>query len=835
MHEESNIVELVIGIISLLLIAATVLALTKRLKLPFSVMLVLVGMGVAWLSKFNEGAQLLIEEMEISPSLILYVFLPTLIFESAYNLDARQLRQNLRPILTLAIPGLLLSNCIIGLLVVFASEVPLPAALLLGAILSATDPVAVIALFKKLGAPSRLTVLVEGESLFNDATSIVLSKIMIAIVLAGSFTTANLVSGVETFIVVFFGGLVVGWLLGLLTGYVLGKVQSDHDIEITLTTILAYVSFIFAEEILHVSGVMATVAAGLTLGGWGRIRISPSVRSYLDHYWEYLVFVATALIFLMVGLKVEFMAMWEHVDMLAVVILAMLFSRAVVIYGLMPLLSRIPGSEPVSKGYQTVMYWGGLRGAIALAIVLSLPAFEEREMSIVLVMGAVIFTLLAQGLSMDMLVKKLGLDRPPLADRLALLEGKLAGQRMALRRIPELREGGLYSRPIAEKLQQICEDEINEVKNALENLRNSELDQNQESILLYLRTFAEERALYSDMFNKGHLSESALRQLLSMLVLHIDAVRSSGTYQPIESHSLRGRRLQISLFRFLQKIPGLSTEVEGLRLASISQAYELAWGHYQGSTRVLEYLQEHAHREVTSSVVLRDVRSQYLKKREAARQEIDEVAEQFPEFVHTMQERLGRRMILLSEEETVEEHENRGLISASVAEQMKEHITHRMWELRGQEVDTLRVGPEELLRKVPFFKDIPEKEFEAIAKRMQSRSIGGKENIIRQGETGAALFLIARGVVRVSREDKGESRDLGTLMAGDFFGEMALLHAEPRTATVRTVTPCALYELHRNDLNATIESHPSIRQALEESDRQRKAAQTQPGFPAKPS
>ena len=482
MHEESNIVELVIGIISLLLIAATVLALTKRLKLPFSVMLVLVGMGVAWLSKFNEGAQLLIEEMEISPSLILYVFLPTLIFESAYNLDARQLRQNLRPILTLAIPGLLLSNCIIGLLVVFASEVPLPAALLLGAILSATDPVAVIALFKKLGAPSRLTVLVEGESLFNDATSIVLSKIMIAIVLAGSFTTANLVSGVETFIVVFFGGLVVGWLLGLLTGYVLGKVQSDHDIEITLTTILAYVSFIFAEEILHVSGVMATVAAGLTLGGWGRIRISPSVRSYLDHYWEYLVFVATALIFLMVGLKVEFMAMWEHVDMLAVVILAMLFSRAVVIYGLMPLLSRIPGSEPVSKGYQTVMYWGGLRGAIALAIVLSLPAFEEREMFIVLVMGAVIFTLLAQGLSMDMLVKKLGLDRPPLADRLALLEGKLAGQRMALRRIPELREGGLYSRPIAEKLQQICEDEINEVKNALENLRNSELDATANSI-----------------------------------------------------------------------------------------------------------------------------------------------------------------------------------------------------------------------------------------------------------------------------------------------------------------------------------------------------------------
>ena len=787
MHEESKIVELVIGIISLLLIAAAVLALTKRLKLPFSVVLVLAGMGIAWMSKFHEGAHLLIEELEISPALIFYVFLPTLIFESAYNLDARQLRQNLRPILTLAIPGLLLSTCIIGLLVVFASDVPLPAALLLGAILSATDPVAVIALFKKLGAPSRLTVLVEGESLFNDATSIVLSKIMIGIVLAGTMTSATVIHGIGEFFLVFFGGLVVGLLLGLLTGYVLGKVESDHDIEITLTTILAYVSFIFAEEILHVSGVMATVAAGITLGGWGRIRISPSVRSYLEHYWEYLVFVATALIFLMVGLRVEISALWEHREMLAVIILAMLISRAVVIYGLMPMLRRIPNEEPVSIGYQTVMYWGGLRGAIALAIVLSLQPFPERQMFIVLVMGAVIFTLLAQGLSMDMLVKKLGLDRPPLANRLALLEGKLAGQRMALRRIPELREGGLYSEPIAGKLQQICENEIDEVRNALENLRNSELDQNQELILLYLRTFAEERALYSDMFNKGHLSESALRQLLSMLVLQIDTVRTSGTYQPIESHNLRGKRLQISFFRFLQKIPGLSSEVEGLRLASISQAYEQAWGHYQGSTRVLEYLQEHAHREVTSSVVLRDVRSQYLNKREAARHEIDEVAEQFPEFVHTMQERLGRRMILLSEEETVGEHEDRGLISTSVAEQMKERITHKLRELRGQEVDTLRVGPEELLRKVPFFQDIPEEEFEAIANRMKSRSMGGKEIIISQGDPGAALFLIARGVVRVSREDKGESRDLGTLMAGDFFGEMALLHAEPRTATVRTL------------------------------------------------
>ncbi len=827
MHQESNIVELVIGIISLLLIAAMVLAITKRLKLPFSVLLVLVGMGLAWLSRFYPAAHQLIEELELSPSLILYVFLPTLIFESAYNLDFRQLRQNLRPILTLAIPGLLLSTLIIGLLVVFASDVPLPAALLLGAILSATDPVAVIALFKRLGAPSRLNVLVEGESLFNDATSIVLSKIMVGIVLAGSVTSATLVTGVGKFFLVFFGGLVVGWLLGLLTGYVLGKVESDHDIEITLTTILAYVSFILAEEFLHVSGVMATVAAGLTLGGWGRIRISQSVRSYLEHYWEYLVFVATALIFLMVGLRVELQDLWENIDMLAVVIFAMLISRALVIYGLMPLLARIPGSEPVSGGYQTVMYWGGLRGAIALAIVLSLPHFEQAELFIVLVMGAVIFTLLVQGLTMDVLVKKLGLDRPPLADRLALLEGKLAGKKMALQRIPELCDGGLYSGPIAEQLQKVCEEDIKGVREALENLRQSELDRNQELILLFLHTFAEEKTLYLNMFHKGHLSERSLRQLLLILVRQIDAVRTSGTYLPIQAYSSRGQRLQIAFFRLLQKIPGFSTMVEGLQLTSISEAFEQAWGHYQGSSRVLDYLEEHEHQEVTSSEIIQQVRGQYQKKREAARREIDEVAEQFPEFVHTMQERLGRRLILLSEEEAVEEHEEHGLIAPSVAEQMKENIAHKLRDLRGQEVDTLRVGPEELLRKVPFFEEIPAEEFGDIAERMKSHTYGGRESIIRQGDPGASLFLIARGVVRVSREEYGVSRDLASLMAGDFFGEMALLHEEPRTATVRAVTPCSIYELHRNDLNAAIEKFPSIRKILEESDRTRKFEQSQ--------
>ena len=231
--------------------------------------------------------------------------------------------------LVLAGPGLLLSTLVIGLVVGLTTSIPIAAALLLGAILSATDPVAVIGLFGRLGAPQRLRVLVEGESLFNDATSIVFARLLLGVVLAGTVSDRLILQGAVDFVVMFLGGLAVGWLLGLLTGYALGKVE-DRFIEITLTTVLAYVSYLVAEEVLHVSGVMATIAAGLTIGGWGRMKISHAVRHYLENFWEYVAFVANALIFLLVGLRVEPSPLLATLGVLFWVIVALLVSRAAV-------------------------------------------------------------------------------------------------------------------------------------------------------------------------------------------------------------------------------------------------------------------------------------------------------------------------------------------------------------------------------------------------------------------------------------------------------------------------------------------------------------------------
>lgn len=827
MEHSSQIADLVGSIIALLLLAVAILALTKKTRLPFTVALVLVGMALSAFAEQHPVTQQLFHQLNLSPDIILYVFLPTLIFESTLNLDSRQLRHNLGEILTLAVPGLLISTGLIGLIVGLTTPIPYPAALLLGAILSATDPVAVVALFRQLGAPERLTILVEGESLFNDATSIVVARILIGVVAAGTVSSETLTGGLLDFFVLFFGGLLAGVVLGTVVAFVLGLIESDPFIEITLTTVLAYLSFLLAEEILHVSGVMATVGAGLTLGGWGRIKVSPSVRIYLDHFWQQMAFIANALIFILVGIKVELTAVWGSLDLMAWVIVAMLVARAAIIYGLMPLVGRVPGAKPVSLAYQTVMFWGGLRGAIAIAIVLSLPDFPYADTFIALVMGAVLFTLLTQGLTIEYLVRSLKLDRLPLIDRLALLEKDISAQQRALEGIPRLQSGGLFSAPIALRLKQQCAKAMSEAKQRIEQLRQQGMGNHQETALLYLRTLSEEKLFYDDMYAQGHFSEGAYRELILVLILQIDAIRFHGEFEHIHSHRFR-RVLERIIYRFLDRYPLLASIAERLRMVRLIRNYEEVWGHYQSSGRVLDYLREISRLESIPEEVMADVRGHYQHWHELARQQIDQISEQFPEFVTSMQERLGKRVQLLAEAESIHEQEARGMLPHGLSESLLNDIEHQLNALRGQSITKLRINAEELLRKVPLFQNLPEALFTHLVAKLRPHTLDSDESIIEQGELGDSLYLVARGVVRVSREEHGELHDLGTLIAGDFFGEMALMHHESRNASVRTITPCQLYELRQHDLEEVMVEYPELRERLAMIDAQRQDELQQP-------
>ena len=824
MDHTSAVIDLVSVVTTLLLIAAAVLALSKRLKLPFTIMLVVVGIALSELAQAMPGLLPPLDGFHISPDVILFVFLPTLIFESALHLDARELRRNLLPVLTMAIPGLLISTFIIGWLVSAVTPIDFTAALVLGAILSATDPVAVISLFKQLGAPRRLTILVEGESLFNDATAIVASQILLAVAVAGYASTQTVVSGVGDFTVVFFGGAVVGWALAVGVGYILGKVEGDALIEISLTTILAYFSFLIAEHVLHVSGVMATVAAALTIGGWGRSKISHSVSEYLENFWEYLAFVANALIFLLVGLEIDLGAVAASWSMLVWVVLAMLIARALVVFGLVPLVGRLPGSERIGRRYQAVMYWGGLRGAIALAIVLSLGEFRWADTFVVLVTGAVLFTLIVPGLTIERLISALGLHVPPLADRLAAAEARIGARQNALSNLPELQKNGTFSSRTATRLRTEYQLRADAAEQHFDDQRQQELDDEQEHDLLLLKCFSVQKACYREMLSLGHLSEPTYRNLVYALNVEGDSLRYQGELPRVPPRSKLGRWWRLGWMRFVQRTGLFDEYAESIRSHSTAQDYEYAWAGYHGCMRVLASIDSVSRHSKARNKVVDEIRALFRRWAQGARRRLETVAEEFPEFHDASEQRLAERLMLHSQRQFIVTQRHSGAIPNGVAAPLIEEIDEEIRKLRGYDTAELKLDPTELLRKVPVFTDLPEAEIPHILRCLRQTTVPARQDVIREGVRDDSLYLIARGRIRVLKQRGEEEVEVAVLGPGDFIGRGGFLGGGPHAATSRAATPCAIYELRRRDIELLRATCPHAVSALEGAVKSRSVA-----------
>lgn len=401
-----HVAALDIAIIALLLIISGVGIATRSLRVPYPVALVIAGVLLGVLLRnplpFLSGLEL--DELHLTPHLILVLFLPALLFEATLHIEATALRKTLLPIGLLAIPGVLLTAAITGALVHWGVGLDWPTALLFGAIVAATDPIAVLAIFKSTGAPHDLAVLIEGESLFNDGTAVVLSRILLAVVLAGTF---DAVEGTLNFAMVVGGGLLIGAVTGWLASRLTARID-DHLIEITLTTILAYGTFVMAEA-FEVSGVIAVVTAGLILGNVGaRKGMSPTTRLALLNFWEYIAFLFNSAIFLLIGLEVDLGSLLFDLWPALIAIGAVLLARAVVVYGLGLIVLPLPPVLP--RRWLHVLFWAGLRGAVSLAVVLSLPRdLPGRSLLLDLTFGVVLFTLLVQGLTMAPLVRSLGL------------------------------------------------------------------------------------------------------------------------------------------------------------------------------------------------------------------------------------------------------------------------------------------------------------------------------------------------------------------------------------------------------------------------------------------
>ena len=346
-------------------------------------------------------------QLQITPELILAIFVPPLVFEAAFELDFRLLRDNLVPIVVLAVPGVVLTALLVGGVVSLGAGLPLGVAVVFGALISATDPVAVVSLFRALGVPRRLSTTVEGESLFNDGTAIVIFQIAVAAALSGAFHPLN---SILSFFRVSTGGVTVGLVLGLLAAQLIARVD-DRLVVTTATTLLAYGAYLLAER-LGFSGVLAVATAGLVSGSVGLVRASPSTKIMLFNLWDFFAFLSNSIVFLLIGLNVNLLRLWAGLWPVIVAVIAVLLSRAVIVYGLSWLAQRFIRRVHIPLSWQHVLFWGGLRGAIGLALALSLPvALAERELLQSMTFGVVLFTLVAQGTTVQFLLKKLGLTR----------------------------------------------------------------------------------------------------------------------------------------------------------------------------------------------------------------------------------------------------------------------------------------------------------------------------------------------------------------------------------------------------------------------------------------
>jgi CPA1 family monovalent cation:H+ antiporter len=377
----------------LLLIAAVVAIFTQRLRLPYSVGLVAAGIVLTFLP-FSP-------QVNLTKSLLFTVLLPPLIFEAAFSLDWQQLRSDLSLVLVLATVGVALSAAVTTAGMHMLAHWPWASALVFGALISATDPVSVIAAFKGAGVRGRLRMLVESESLFNDGTAAVLFAICVAAA-TGNSPTAWEVSVRLVWTIV--GSLVCGAVVAYGTLLLAGRTD-DQFVEITFTTVAAYGSFLLAEH-LNLSGVLATLVAGLILGDTRTMKyISREDREAIQSFWVYAAFVANSMVFLLIGMRVgrqQFLGGWVPV---LVAIVLVLISRAVAVYPCCGLFSRT--KLRVTMRHQHILFWGGLRGALALALALSLtPEVPHREPIISTSFAVVAFSIFVQGLTMKPMLRR---------------------------------------------------------------------------------------------------------------------------------------------------------------------------------------------------------------------------------------------------------------------------------------------------------------------------------------------------------------------------------------------------------------------------------------------
>jgi CPA1 family monovalent cation:H+ antiporter len=439
-----------------LLFAVTLVAVVaRRFHFPYATALVVAGLVLSTLH--------VVGEVELPPEFILGVFLPVLLFEAAINTEAIHLRNDVPIIATLSTVGFALMALVTGAIIHLVLGYGWPLALLAGTMFSITDTVAVLAVFKSLKVPVRLSTIVEGESLFNDGTALVLFKVLLGVVLTGTFHPGATLFEI---VVASVGGFLVGGLLGLAVSWLVARTE-DHLTEILLCSLLALGAYHVGER-LHVSGVIAVVMAGLVVGNVGlKQGMQATSQIALLSFWEYAAFGVNSIVFLMVGLGIDLNHLAAYLPAILWSFLAFQLGRLVLIYGGLRL-----GRAELPGRWQHVMVWGNLKGSLTMVLALSLPAtVAHREEILTIAFGVVLLSLVFQGLTLGPLVRWLDITGISAFQRAFEHEQvKLIRARAAQEEVGRLLDAGAISRSMFERMKARYQVSVAQAERALRRL-----------------------------------------------------------------------------------------------------------------------------------------------------------------------------------------------------------------------------------------------------------------------------------------------------------------------------------------------------------------------------
>jgi NhaP-type Na+/H+ or K+/H+ antiporter len=654
------------------LVGALVKILMKNSRLPYTVVLLLIGLLIGLLEHFgffahhSFASEIVHQVGSIDPHLILFLFLPTLIFESAYSMEAHLFFRILPQIALLAVVGLVISMVLSALAVHWLLSWSFGVALLFGALISATDPVAVVALLKEKSSRKRLETLIEGESLLNDGTAIVFFSLFYGFAL-GSSVEASAFSVVVDFVWVVSAGLFVGLGVAWVSLWIIGKLIDQPLIEITLSIVAAYVTFIIAES-LHVSGVVALVALALMYSTIGRTKISPEISHFLHQFWDMLAYLANTLIFLIVGIVIVSTARFDSSELwitLGILYVALVLIRSISVIVLMPVLERI--GVGITRQKATVLVWGGLRGAVSLALALTIVQDENipqllREQILFLTAGIVFLTIVINGSTMEYLLKLLKLDVFPPAKEASIIKAEKSITAQMHEYFKTLVHDPFFDKIKIDSLGDYIEEF--DSKQKVKNVDEEEID------IAFMRRLLEiERSDYWRQFEEGRIG----RHATSILSKSVEGALDN-------SPSIYPRADLEELFKipappkWISNVPLMGTSLDNWILTHLSLSYDVARGFVEAQ----EEIREHIKRLQPSEEVAKTVEDMVDKNISKAYAFVRELNKTYPELITKLQSLSTRRLLLNHERYLIWKMEHDGVLESSEAKHLIDKIEKQM-------------------------------------------------------------------------------------------------------------------------------------------------------------